>query len=169
MFSHHELVREMPNLRRFAIKLTRNNCDADDLLQSTMLKSLESRRSFERGTNLFGWTSRIMYNAFVSHYRRSVRFDTQFDPQHYIDQETVEPDQEIKVELDAVLGAMKQLSDDHREILAQVCVEGRRYAEVSELLQLPVGTVRSRLSRAREALLLALGQDAEADADCSTC
>ncbi|HEX4937106.1 MAG TPA: sigma-70 family RNA polymerase sigma factor [Candidatus Kapabacteria bacterium] len=164
MFSHHELVREMPNLRRFAIKLTRNNCDADDLLQSTMLKSLESRRSFDRGSNLFGWTSRIMYNAFVSHYRRSVRFDSLYDPQHYIDQETVEPDQEITLELESVLGAMARLSEDHREILSRVCLEGRRYAEVSELLQLPVGTVRSRLSRAREALVLALGQDPEADA-----
>jgi len=136
--------------------LTQNHSDADDLLQNTVLKSLENRRSFEKGTNLFGWTSRIMYNSFVSQYRRSTRFDTQYDPQHYIDQESVEPDQEAVVDLNTVLNAMEQLSEDHREILTRVGVEGMRYAEVSELLQVPVGTVRSRLSRAREALVTAL-------------
>jgi RNA polymerase sigma-70 factor (ECF subfamily) len=161
MFTHAELLKETQGLHKFALKLTRNADDADDLLQSTIVTALNKQEQFERGTNLFGWTSRIMFNAFVSSYRHNSRFETQFDPQVYIDQEFIDGPQESETDLDLVLEAMMSLSEDHREILRMVCIDGMKYAEVSKFLDIPVGTVRSRLSRARDSLQeqLELGRD----------
>lgn len=152
MFTHQELLKETTNLSKFAFKLTRNRDDADDLLQSTIVTALDKQHQFEQGTNLFSWTSRIMFNAFVSAYRHNSRFETQYDPQWYIDQESVEATQECEAELSLVFAAMLSLSEDHREILRMVCIDGMQYAEVADELHIPVGTVRSRLSRAREGL-----------------
>jgi len=152
MFTHSQLLKETSSLNKFAYKLTRNRDDAEDLLQATIVTALEKQHQFEQGTNLFSWTSRIMFNAFVSNYRHNTRFETQYDPQWYIDQESVEATQENDAELALIFDAMLSLSEDHREMLIMVCVDGMRYAEVAKKLQIPVGTVRSRLSRAREGL-----------------
>src|SRR5262245_20255880 len=152
MFNHSELLKETPSLNKFAYKLTRNRDDAEDLVQATIVTALEKQQQFEQGTNLFSWTSRIMFNTFVSNYRHNSRFETQYDPQWYIDQESVEATQENEAELGLVFDAMLSWPEDHREILMLVCIDGMRYAEVAEKLHIPVGTVRSRLSRAREGL-----------------
>ncbi len=152
MLNHQDLVQEINGLKRFALKLTRNSSEADDLLQTTLLKSLEHAHTFQPGTHLFGWTSRILYNTFVSHYRHRVRFESRFDPQETIDQMTVEPDQEASMELTLVYKAMQSLSTEHRDIIQLVCIEGMAYADVAAQLAIPVGTVRSRLARARLAL-----------------
>lgn len=149
MFAQSALVGETGRLTKFALHLTRNRTDADDLLQSTCLRALEKADSFENGTNLFGWASKIMFNLFVSGYRRRVRFETRFDPESYLENESVAATQDIVAELVNVRKAMMELSADHRRVLVLVCVDGRNYEEVSALLQVPVGTVRSRLSRAR--------------------
>ena len=91
MFQQQALVNEMGKLRKFAMRLTKNPANTDDLLQSTMLRALEKKQYFEEGTNLFSWTSKIMFNIFVSGYRRQKKFGTQYDPAHYIDQMTVAP------------------------------------------------------------------------------
>ena len=142
MFTHDELLKATPALSKFAYKLTRNRDDAEDLLQSTIVTALDKQDHFEQGTNLFSWSSRIMFNAFVSSYRHNARFETQFDPQVYIDQEIVEATQDHETDFGLVMTAMLSLSEDHREILRMVCIEGMQYAEVSETLQIPVGTVR---------------------------
>ena len=152
MFNNQDLIKESEKLQKFALKLTHNKSDADDLLQSTLLRAIEKKHLFQDGTNLFSWSSKIMYNMFVSAYRRRTKFETQYDPESYIERESVEAPQDVKMELEDVNAAMNDISDDHREILTLVCVKGMQYAEVSEMLQIPVGTVRSRLSRAREAL-----------------
>lgn len=152
MFTHAELLKETPSLSKFAYKLTRNRDDAEDLLQATIVTALEKQEQFTQGTNLFSWTSRIMFNSFVSNYRHNSRFETQYDPQSYIDQEYIDATQESETELSQVFDAMLSLSEDHRQILIMVCIDGMRYEEVASKLQIPVGTVRSRLSRAREGL-----------------
>jgi RNA polymerase sigma-70 factor (ECF subfamily) len=152
MFEQTAIITEMDKLRRFALRLTRNASDAEDLLQSTVLRALEKNHMFETGTDLFKWSSKIMFNLFVTDYRRKTKFETQYDPESYLERESVEADQDMKLELSRVQEAMRLLSTDHREILVLVCVKGMQYQEVSEMLQIPVGTVRSRLSRAREQL-----------------
>lgn len=152
MFEQTALIQEMENLRRFALRLTGKMHDAEDLLQSTVLRAIEKKHLFQDDTDLFKWTSKIMFNLFVSDYRRKTKFESKYDPENYLENEAVEATQDIKTELSQVGDAMKQLSDDHKEILVLVCVKGMQYQEVSELLQIPVGTVRSRLARARDSL-----------------
>jgi RNA polymerase sigma-70 factor (ECF subfamily) len=152
MFKPEALVEEMKNLRKFAFRLTGNASDAEDLLQSTTLRALEKSHLFQSDTDLFKWTSKIMFNLFVSEYRRRTKFETQYDPSTYLEKQSVEGSQEVKLTLSKVKEAMATLSHDHQEILILVCVKGMRYEEVSQSLEIPVGTVRSRLARARESL-----------------
>ncbi len=162
MFDNSALIAHMDGLRRFAFRLTGNRSDAEDLVQSTLLRACEKKHLFEEGTQMFSWLSKILFNIFASQYRRKARFETQYDPESHIDRESVEASQDIKVELNTVRAAMGRLSDDHREILEMICVEGMQYGEVSEALNIPVGTVRSRLSRARESLTTVLQTPAPA-------
>ncbi len=153
MFKQAELVKEMDNLRKFACRLTNNPVEADDLLQSTVLRAIEKKDYFETGTNLFSWTSKIMFNLFVTDYRRKTKFESQYDPEPLIAARSVEADQQTKTELKAVGRAMENLTSEHKEILILVCVKGMQYQEVADMLEIPVGTVRSRLSRARSQLV----------------
>jgi RNA polymerase sigma-70 factor (ECF subfamily) len=152
MFTPEAIVAERPNLHRFALRLTRNASDADDLVQATLLRALEKKEMFETGTNLFSWASRIMFNLFATQYRRRRRFETQFDPATVVEQASIGPHQEQAAELSRVRDCMKLLSPEHRTIITMVCLRGLRYEEVSAALRIPVGTVRSRLSRARNHL-----------------
>lgn len=152
MFTHDALINEMSVLRKFALKLTGNSQDADDLLQSTVLRALEKKHLFNKGTNLLRWLSKIMYNIFVSAYRRKVKFETQYDPSTYIDSQSIEAPQQIEVEYQEVEQAMSTLTKEHSKILSLICIDGMKYEEVSQRLRIPVGTVRSRLFRARENL-----------------
>lgn len=161
MFTQNAIVAEMDNLRKFALRLTGNMTEAEDLLQSTVLRALEKKDYFEPGTNLFRWTSKIMFNLFVSTYRRKKKFESRYDPENYLENASVDSEQEAKTELRLVREAMKNLSEEHREILVMVCVNGMRYEEVATMLDIPVGTVRSRLSRAREQLQNTLERSAK--------
>lgn len=152
MFNPSALVCETHKLQKFALRLTRNKSDADDLVQATLLRALEKNQLFADGTDLFKWTARIMFNSFVSQYRRKTKFETQYDPSAYIDSLSVAPNQEEAMDLKIVSAAMQRLSKEHRQILVMVCVRGMQYEEAASTLSLPVGTIRSRLSRARDAL-----------------
>lgn len=156
MFTQNSLIAETEKLRKFAFKLTRNKSDADDLVQSTCLRALEKNVSFETGTNLYGWTSKIMYNIFVSGYRRRIKFESQYAPDPYLDKEIVMPMQDTLLEAENVKRAILNLSPDHKAILVMICANGMSYQEVADKLGISIGTVRSRLSRARERLQIIL-------------
>jgi RNA polymerase sigma-70 factor (ECF subfamily) len=151
-FKHNELVHEIDKLRQFARKLCRNRDEAEDLLQATVLRALEKKHLFESGTDLFAWTSKMMFNLFATQYRRRVKFETQYDCEELIKCQAVEASQEKKAELQRVGEVLQNLSEDHRDVLLMVCVHGMAYEQVAGNLNIPVGTVRSRLSRARERL-----------------
>ncbi len=152
MFKSNALLPEIPRLRRFAMRLTRNASDADDLVQSSLLRAMQKQDLFKEGTNLFSWVSRIMFNIFATQFRRKKKFETQYDPEHYIDKACISPSQEANVDIVTVSECMQRLSRKHRDILVDVCVKGMSYEEVALKLCIPVGTVRSRLSRARSTL-----------------
>ncbi|TNE36520.1 MAG: sigma-70 family RNA polymerase sigma factor [Alphaproteobacteria bacterium] len=152
MFSNQQLTNEMPGLEKFARRLTRNKQDADDLTQFTLLRAMEKKHLFRKNTDLFKWTSKMMYNLFVSDYRRRVKYQTRYDPESFLENESVDAPQEAQVDLGHVGDAMEEMTDEHREILVMICVQGMRYHEVACQLGIPVGTVRSRLSRARDQL-----------------
>lgn len=156
MFRQENLVQEMDGLEKFARRLTGNRADAEDLLQTTVLKALEKKDYFESGTNLFSWTSKIMFNEFASRYRRRTKFETKYDPEPYIEKQRVSADQARKAEVREVGEAMSELSEEHRKVLIMVTIKGMKYQQVADKLGIPVGTVRSRLYRAREQLQAAM-------------
>lgn len=152
MFNNQELTTEVSGLRNFARRLTQNNHDAEDLLQYTLLRAIEKKHLFQENTDLFKWTSKIMYNQFASDYRRKAKYETKYDPESYLEAESIEAPQDKQMELKTVNEAMSKLSHEHQEILILICVQGLSYQEVSDFLNIAIGTVRSRLSRARESL-----------------
>lgn len=165
MFTHKELLAESLRLKKFAIRLTGNLSDADDLLQSTYVQALNKEDSFEDGTNLFSWSSKIMYNLFVSGYRRRAKFESQTDPEIHLDKMWISPAQDIHSHIYDVDKAMKKLQPDHYEVLVMICIKDMSYQDVSTLLHIPIGTVRSRLSRAREQLQILLVDEPAAHAN----
>ncbi len=152
MFRNKELIEHRNRLRNFAYRLTNNTPDAEDLVHSTFLRAMEKKHLYKDNSNLYGWLSKILFNLFASSYRRKVKFETQYDPENYIERVKVQDKKNLKLELQDVENAMNDLSKDHKEILIMICVHGNQYAEVSERLKIPIGTVRSRLFRARENL-----------------
>lgn len=153
MLQQQELVNNITNLKRYAVHLTGNREDAEDLVQATTLRALEKSHLFQDGTNLLSWESKIMFNLFVTDYRRKARFESKCDPESIIEVQSVKATQEENYELSRVRKAVQSLSPDHRKILIMVCVYGIKYEEVSRRLSIPLGTVRSRVARARENLI----------------
>ena len=94
-----------------------------------------------------------MYNLFVTDYRRKTKFESQYDPEFHIENRAVDADQHTKLEVKMLSQAMNKMTPEHKEILVLVCVKGLQYQEVADMLHIPVGTVRSRLSRARNQLI----------------
>jgi len=138
----------IPDLRGYANALCRNIDAAEDLVQDTLVRSLSARAQFVEGTNFKGWVSTILRNRFIDQRRRaresSQPIETVLD--RYI---VALPSQEMAVEFDELARAFWRLSPIHQEILMLVGANGLNYREAAETLGCAVGTVRSRLSRAR--------------------
>ncbi|HAJ89947.1 MAG TPA: RNA polymerase subunit sigma [Rhodospirillaceae bacterium] len=156
MLTNATLFAELEGLNRFALKLCKNKSDADDLVQTTIVRALSHKESFEDGTKAFSWLSRIMYNSFATAYKRKIRYESQYDPEPEILNVRFESSQEDKIMVREVQSAMEELCPQHREILMLICAYEMSYEEASTHLNIPVGTVRSRLSRARESLMVAM-------------
>ena len=164
-----ELVTLIPHLRAFARTLTGDPTAADDLAQDAMMKAWDARASYQLGTNMKAWTFMILRNQFYSEKRRSWR-------QSQLDQEAAErtlvavDDPESPLALDELRQAMNTLPEEQREALILVGAGGFAYEEAAEICQCAVGTVKSRVSRARKALLATLeagayGRDGRAAGD----
>ncbi|MBZ8132746.1 sigma-70 family RNA polymerase sigma factor [Afifella sp. IM 167] len=142
----------IPHLRRFARYLVQDAEWADDLVQECLVRAVSSFDRFQPGTNLKAWLFTILRNIYKNDLRKSanrrrVETDLQNDPRTY-----TEPEQESVVALGEVGAAFALLSAEHREILLLTAVEGVPYEEAARLLGVPIGTVRSRVSRARTRL-----------------
>ncbi len=137
----------IPALRRYAWFLLRDGPGADDLVQDCLVRALDQRDKW-RGGNVRAWLFGIMHNLHVSRWRRlSLR---RMAPLSELDSLSVAPQQPIRVELRAVLESVAALPEPLRQVLLLVCVEELDYAAVADVLGIPIGTVMSRLSRARE-------------------
>jgi len=156
-----ELVSLLPRLRRFARALTGRREDADDLVQIALERSLVRRAQWQPGTNLRSWMFKILNNAWIDEVRARSRRDSVFAPEEAAiaagGSEAAHPADAI-----AVRRAMEQLNEDQRIAVALVLVEGLTYKEAAEVLGVPMGTVTSRLARARGQLqaLLSGGETA---------
>ncbi|MDR2895399.1 MAG: sigma-70 family RNA polymerase sigma factor [Propionibacteriaceae bacterium] len=163
-----QAVSFLPQLYGAALKLTRNPVDAEDLVQEAYAKAYSSIGQFKPGTNLKAWLYRIMTNAFISNYRKAQRSPAtgSVDLDDYqlmvaqsrLDNAGLSAEAEAMAHLtDArVLDAMKSLRQEYRYTIYLADVEGFSYKEIAEILGVPLGTVMSRLSRARAQLRQAL-------------
>ena len=154
---HSDLLAAIPRLRRYARVLTGDATRADDLVQETLARGWEKRRLWAAGTDLRAWLFTIMHNVFVNQRATAAR-DAQnvsLDAEGeagVASQLPVRPPQQTHVELLEVLRELSRLPAEQREVLVLAAVEELRYEEIAAILSIPVGTVMSRLSRAREKL-----------------
>lgn len=146
-----QLAAEYTSLTRYARQFTSRPEYGADLVQETMLKAWASRNLFQQGTRLRPWLRRILKNTFLSHNRRNWRIVEDID-ERYAHSLISEPTQYHACALREAERLMGPLSHDHREIILMVGVSGRSYEEAAIALNCPVGTIKSRLGRARHAL-----------------
>ena len=146
-----ELTGLIPQMRAFARSLCRDAVAADDLAQDALLKAWNNRASYQPGTNMKAWTFMILRNQFYSDKRRSWR-SSQLDPE--VAERTLEAASNpiASLELDEVRRALACLPDDQREALILIGAGGLSYEEVSEICGCAIGTIKSRVSRARDRL-----------------
>jgi RNA polymerase sigma-70 factor, ECF subfamily len=150
--SYRDIEVEIPRLRRYARALTRDVVLADDLVQDSLTRALGKLHLWQRGTDLHAWLFTILHNQYVNHVRRCVREGAAIG---FSDSEllpTGAPQQGQRLELRDLERALAKLPEEQRSAILLVGLEGMRYEEVAAILDVPVGTIRSRLSRGREAL-----------------
>jgi RNA polymerase sigma-70 factor, ECF subfamily len=154
-----DLVSLVPKLRRFALSLTGNAADGDDLVQSACEKALRNQAQFQSGTRMDSWMYRIVQTLWLDDLRKRRVRGPSLDPDdHDIGDEGKGARlAEDRMMLASTAAAMATLPEPQRVVLSLVAVEGLSYKEAADVLEVPVGTVMSRLSRAREALLPQLG------------
>ena len=165
-----------PQLYSAALRMTRNAADAEDVVQETFLKAYRAYHTFEAGTNLKAWLYRILTNTYINRYRKQVRrpnevdFGEVEDLYLYKRMGSVESgraarsaeDQVLESFVDAdVKAAVEELPEHFRMPVLLADVEGFSYKEIAEILDVPIGTVMSRLHRGRKALQKALWGFAE--------
>lgn len=142
---------QLPALHRYARTLTRDPHDAEDLVQETLTRAYEQRHGL-RGTNLRAWMMSILHNVFISDWRRRQHATRQTAELDAADAEPVPATQEHSVRLAQIRRAFMLLPTEQRAALHLVTIEGLSYQEAADTLGIPVGTLMSRLGRARAAL-----------------
>lgn len=154
-----QLVAFLPNLRRFAISLCGSRDVADDLVQAACERALASAERFEPGTRFDAWMFRILRNLWIDIVRRRKTAGVQEDISEREDIVGASGEREVeaRMTLRSVGEAITELPDEQREVLLLVCIEELSYRETADVLDIPIGTVMSRLARARKNLALSAG------------
>jgi RNA polymerase sigma-70 factor, ECF subfamily len=158
---HEQIVTLLPRLRRFARNLTRNPHDADDVVQIAVERALTRLDQWRSDARLDSWMFKIVRNAWIDELRARGRRDKIFLAEEAGD--NIGTDSMAReTELLSVQSAMARLPEDQREAVSLVLVEGLPYREAAEVLDVPIGTLTSRLARGREALQALLGAEGAA-------
>jgi RNA polymerase sigma-70 factor, ECF subfamily len=152
----------VPSLRAFAISLCGNVDRADDLVQETLLRALANIESFQPGTNMSAWLFTILRNHFRSEYRKRRR-EVEDSDGHYAETLKTQPDQYGQVEFKEFQEALSQLPADQREALILVGASGFSYEEAAAICGCAVGTIKSRVNRARTRLAELMSIDGAED------
>jgi RNA polymerase sigma-70 factor (ECF subfamily) len=151
-----ELVALLPRLRRFARALSRNADDADDLVQVAVERALLHLDQWKPGTRLDSWMFGITRNAWIDETRSRKRRDKVLAPEE-LGEQVADSSSEAPIQRLSIEAALERLPEEQRLAVALVLVEGLAYKEAAAVLEVPIGTVTSRLARAREALEALLG------------
>lgn len=158
---HADLAAQIPTLRAFARTLSRDASHADDLVQETLLKAWSNRDRFQEGTNLRAWLFTILRNTFYSEFRKRRREVEDVDGA-YVGRLAEKASQDDRMALNDFATALAQLPVDQREALVLVGATGLSYEEAAQVVGCAVGTVKSRVSRARARLTEMLSIDDKA-------
>jgi RNA polymerase sigma-70 factor (ECF subfamily) len=145
------MLAAVPSLRAFGISLCGNVDRADDLVQETLLRALANIQSFQPGTNMSAWLFTILRNLFRSEYRKRRR-EVEDPDGSYAETLKSQPEQTSRVEFEEFRVALNKLPDDQREALILVGASGFSYEEAAEICGCAVGTIKSRVNRARTRL-----------------
>jgi RNA polymerase sigma factor (sigma-70 family) len=166
-----ELLPHAKALYNFAYHLTGSDADADDLVQETYMKAYRFIDNYQVGTNAKAWLFKIMKNGFINDYRKKVKAPTTVDYEEIVHQHTKDDDDSSLYDLhevlmdgmmgDEVTKAMNQLSDDYRTVIILCDLEEFSYEEIAKIMEVPIGTIRSRLHRARNQLKVVLANYAK--------
>jgi RNA polymerase sigma-70 factor, ECF subfamily len=146
------LEKEIPRLRRYARALTRDAVRADDLVQNCLLRAIAKQHLWQPGTDLRAWLFAILHNQHVNDLRRSLREGADSAVDDISPLLTVPATATLALELRDLERAIARLPTEQRQVILLVGLEGMHYEEVASILRVPIGTVRSRLSRGRETL-----------------
>lgn len=160
-----KIEEEIPRLRRYARALTREVTAADDLVQDCLTRALSKVHLWQKGTDLRAWLFTILHNQYVNNVRRAVREGSAVGLSDSEPSLTTLPNQAKRLELRDLQRAIAKLPEEQRAVILLVGLEGMRYEEVARVLDVPVGTIRSRLSRGREMLRQLMGIAAEEDTE----
>ena len=162
-----EILPHLDAIYNYALKLTANVSDAEDLVQDTIVKAYRFFSSYERGTNAKGWLFRILKNSYINNYRKTSRQPDKVDydgiepfyenirseQSNTTDMESVMYGQMMD---DTITSALNRLSEDFRTVVLLSDIEGFTYEEISNMMDVPIGTIRSRLHRGRNLLKIEL-------------
>jgi RNA polymerase sigma-70 factor (ECF subfamily) len=159
MKSDLDVVPHLDSLWRYARMLTRNDADADDLMQDALARAIRLSGSYDPSRPLLNWLIVILRNAFLSSRRRAAAEQARIDASAGAPGLAL-PAQEAAADLRTVMAAFDRLAPDQREVLHLVAVLGFTYSDAAEAIGVPVGTVMSRLARARVALRNHVGRPA---------
>lgn len=156
------LLASIPSLRAFALSLAQSPDRADDLVQETLVKAWDKQSAFQPGTKLKAWLFTILRNEFYSQLRKRGRevLDSEGTMTERL---AVHPGQHGRLDLEDLGSALELLPDDQREAIVLVGALGFSYAEAAEVCNCAVGTIKSRVSRARSGLMERLGLEGEGD------
>jgi RNA polymerase sigma-70 factor (ECF subfamily) len=158
----HLLEIEIPRLRRYARALTRDGSRADDLVQGCLTRAIAKQHLWQPGTDLRAWLFTILHNQHVNDVRRAVREGVTVQVEEIAPALTVHSNAMATLELRDLEAAIAKLPQEQRQVILLVGLEGMRYEQVADILGVPVGTVRSRLSRGRDQLRILMGMTEEA-------
>jgi RNA polymerase sigma-70 factor (ECF subfamily) len=162
---HRELERLLPKLRQYALVLTRDGERAADLVQSSIVRALEKRALWQRGTDLRAWLFTIMHNQFITEVRRAHASPVSTLPDVADWQIPCPATQEGRLLMRDLDRALATLPPDYRSVLLMAGLEDIDYSDTARILEVPIGTIKSRLSRARGMLRQRLrGEDLPAAA-----
>lgn len=145
------IAREIPKLRRYALALVNDPVAADDLVQDTLERAIRKRHLWSRRGSMRGWLYRVLYNVFINQTGKRRRAQAEVD----LDQAPALMEarsQEQTLICCDIVEAMRRLPPDQRAAIALTAIEGLSYDEAADVLSIPIGTLRSRISRGRDEL-----------------